>query len=638
MTWLLWLSWWGCAPPCVDDQAFFEAQVAPLIEKDCITCHVAGGSAETTNHVLVAGDNDHNAEVWRELAAIPSADSVLLLAKPSETVPHSGGRRLVPGDANWDVIREFVSRTQAPGACEDPGPLAPVCAPGLISGDRAPLRRLTDRQHQNAVRDILGVELQAGLFPTTTRTAVPSTWPEANLMSDAGVEGAMLAAEAASRTYLTGFPADHCGETEPAADCAPRLALELATLAFRRPLSTEEQATFEALMATGSDPADGLSLVIEAALQSPQFLYLDASAVDVEGHPEVQRLDDYAIAARLSMFLLQTTPGPELRAAAAAGELHTRDQIRDHVARLLDDPRILDTVAGFHEDWMKLYQLDTISKDSERYPAYGPEMRQSMRDEMRLFTTQTVWTEGPTFKTLLYSPITWTDPALDGLYGTTSARQGSGWERRELSGDQRPGFLSRAAFLTAHAYAASSSPVRRGAFVLKQLRCEELSPPPGVNLELPEPTETNTIRDRLGAHRAAEACASCHDVLDPVGFSMEHYGALGEWRDEWENGVAVDASGVLEDPPGEFDGLSGMLETLDSDSRPERCYAAHWRQWALGRGDTDVDACGRARIGARFEATDGDIRDLVLSIVSSEDFLHRIPARLEDPTPTEGSP
>ena len=183
--------------------------------------------------------------------------------------------------------------------------------------------------------------------------------------------------------------------------------------------------------------------------------------------------------------------------------------------------------------------------------------------------------------------------------------------------------LGRLAFLTAHAYSETSAPVRRGAFVLTEMMCEHLEPPPNVPLDLIPPTETNTIRDRLAAHREAEACAGCHDRIDPVGFSFEHYGALGEWRSVYDNGIEVDATGELSDPDGDFEGLLEMLQTVDVSQRISDCYATRWFEYANGRAATREDHCSIEGVKTRFELGNRNIKDLLIQIALTDAFRTR---------------
>ena len=196
--------------------------------------------------------------------------------------------------------------------------------------------------------------------------------------------------------------------------------------------------------------------------------------------------------------------------------------------------------------------------------------------------------------------------------------------------------LSRTAFLTAHAYAASSSPVRRGAWVLENLLCEDLVPPPGIDTTLPElGGEIETIRDKLAAHAADPACRSCHDRIDPIGFSFENYDGVGAWRDAWSSGIPVDATGSLEEPTGDFDGYGEMIALVASSERARACYAQRWFEYAVGRPAGPGDACSLRTLADRFEASGGDIRSLLVDISLTDAFLYRT-ASGSDPFDTAG--
>jgi len=618
---------------CITDDQFFDTRVTEVLQTDCMLCHNQGGIAAFTRNVLIpSSESGHlaaNRAVFERLARIPAGDESLLLAKASGRADHGGGTRLPEGSDGNNVIREFLSRLNAPGGCVNPGAPPMMCPETSIGVAKAPLRRLTDVQLRNSVQDLLQVDVGATLYPATTRGEGFSTWPLANVVSSSGAENIMLAAERAASLATANLAATlGCNGGESQDVCVARFVAEFPAKAFRRPLTAQETATLQVVLTVGTTPAERVGILIEAVLQSPQFLYLDVVGAPLAGQPEVERFSDYATAARLSYFFLETTPDPDLRAAASEGRLRTVEQVRTQATRLVGDPRVHATLTRFHEDLAQLYQLDTIAKDPAVYPQFTPALVAAMREEQQRFVTQVVWADNPTLDTLLYSNLTFTNPALDTLYGTTGARTGTGWEARTLSSTLRPGLLSRTAFLTAHSYSATSSPVRRGAFVMKRMLCRDMTPPPGINLVLPGPTETNTIRDRLAGHRNTPACASCHDRIDPLGFSMEPYGALGEHRTAWENGITVDATGMVGTQA--FDGVLQMIQSMNQENAMRDCYARQWYAFAHGRGVEEDELCATRRIERTFAAANGNIRDLLVSVVSSDMFLHR-PTRVIPP-------
>jgi hypothetical protein len=335
-------------------------------------------------------------------------------------------------------------------------------------------------------------------------------------------------------------------------------------------------------------------------------------------------VDPDTLAARLAFFRTDDLPDEALRAAAASGALSTPEGVSAEAARLVNGAAMTGVVARFHQDWLHLDALDTATKDSTRYPAFDDALVASLKTETDLFTTEVVWLGDGTYDALFSSGSTWVNSDLAPLYGLPDP--GAEWVRVELDPALRPGLLTRAGWLSAHAYSSASAPVRRGAFVLEQLLCESLDPPPGVSTTLPETdTEIVTVRDQLEAHWTDEACSGCHLRIDPVGFAFEHYGALGEWRDTWEDGIPIDATGTFDDPAGEFDGAAELLALLADSDRARACYAQRWFEYAVGRAAEAEDACTLRELSSRFQASGGDLRGLMVDITLTDAFRARAP-------------
>jgi len=613
------LALWGCgkapapgAEPCTTDAEQYAADVAPVVETDCLGCHVSEGAAADTRQLLVAGEDEANRMVLHTMATEVVGERSLLLAKATGELEHGGGARVAEGDADWLALEEFVARAFSEGGCEHPGAPSLDCATTGLQPGTSPLRRLTDRQALAAAADLLDVSVASGVFPVTAADGGMSTWPTANTVSAAGAEGIMEFAEAAA----AGADVSACASDEEAV----AWSLAFAEAAFRRPLEDDSAVLVEAMVELGDDPEDGCRAVIELALQSPRFLYLDTTteSVDDDG---VASLDGYAVASRLSFFLWNTTPDADLLAEAESGTLSTRAGVRETARRMVDDPRAVDMVVRFHHDWLRLERLDEVSKDDELYPSWNGSTLDQARQETELFVSEVVWLGDGRFDALLDSQETWLTPELAEIYGVSVEDDTPEWSRVELDGS-RPGVLTRAAWLAAHGYANTSAPVRRGAFLLEQLYCEDLAPPADVDFDLPEAVEGESVRDRLQQHREDPSCAVCHERIDPAGFAFEHYGPVGEWREVWEDGLTVDASGELDGTS--FDDAAGLLQNLDR-SRARACYAERWFEYAIGRPAENADACGLERLETRFEASEGDLRELVVAISQSDAFLHVVP-------------
>ena len=623
---------------CIDDASFFADEAAPLLDADCATCHVAGGAASATAYVWMPlaeeGALDANYAMLQHLVDTLGADTVL--AKPTAQLSHGGGLRFDVLDAEYAVMHELVARIQQPGACAHPGRPPLTCDDGGIHPGAAPLRRLTDLQYAALVEDTLDVVVPEGVFPATPLGGGFRTAASVNTVSAAGAESILLAAEHVADHVLLDDILD-CGDTPEA--CGRTWLLDRGAALWRRPLSDAEQTLLTRFLDAGLGAEEGVRMGLFVALQAPQALYLDARASDRvrqtdDPSQDVHTVDSFAVASRLSFFVTDAPPDAELLAAAAAGELSTREGVANQARRLVASAGSTGVVARFHQDWLDLHLMRDMLKDTERFPQWDDALVDAMFAETDLFTTEVVWSGEATFDALMFSPTSWVTPALADIYGVSSS---DGWNRVGLDPDTRPGVLSRTGFLTAHSYAAASAPVRRGAWVVENLLCEDLVPPPGIDTTLPEESEDiQTIRDKLAAHAADPACRSCHDRIDPIGFSMEHFDGLAAWRDEWDSGIPVDATGSLDDPSGDFDGFSEMIALVGTSERARACYAQRWFEYALGRPAGPGDACSLRMLANRFEDTGGDIRGLLVDVALTDAFLYRTTNGL-DPHDTAGT-
>lgn len=621
----------GGGEPCATDEAFFAAEVwEPILSRDCVACHIAGGVAGTTRLLLATSGDDliaANFETVKTVAMEELEGTSLLLLKASEAVPHGGGRRVLPESAEYQALADLVHRYRNPGSCEGAAPEPTACErlPGINPG-AAPLRRLTAQQFANTVRDLFGASIDPGSsFPRTGTSKGFTNWAEANIVSDSGAEDIIAAAEHVAAQAVQN-PNALLGCAPSASGCVSRFFDRMAPRVYRRPLEAAERATLDRVYAAGATPAEGLRLALEVMLQSPQFLYLDASrGAAVAGDARVRRLDGWAIATRLSYFLWDTTPDEALRTAASEGALDTVEGVVAEARRLLADPRASRALANFHRDWLHLGKLAGQRKDATLYPEFNAALVADMQEEIDRLAREVILAGDGRLETLLTTRAAETNASLDRIYGSSSGSANRGdWRSTQLDPTERAGILTRAGFLTAHSYAGSSSPVHRGVFVLEQLFCEILIPPPGVPLELPEAQPGETIRDRLAHHRADPACAGCHDRIDPVGFAFENYDALGYWRTSYRDGLAVDATGELVSPPGTFDGPVALTELVANSPAAQACYATQWFRYAQARGEGAEDRCSVERLSSRFAASGGDIRELLVAVTESDAFLYRL--------------
>lgn len=541
------------------------------------------------------------------------------------------------GDAGGAATTRGEATTAAGSAGEadtgeaDTGEPTDACAGALDPGP-SPLRRLTHTQFANTVRDLfpgvtlppltLMVDPEVHGFENNAGAQSPSA-----LLVEQVQRAALAVTEAAMAAPQGWLPCGVDGGADPVG-CGHAFLREFGGRAFRRPWTADEAEAFlgffdQQLAEAGF--AVALPLTLQAIVQAPQFLYFfEFGGAPVDGASGVVALTGHELAARLSYFLWDTTPDAALLAAAAAGELDTAEGVRAAAERMLADPRAREAMVNFHRQWLDFDAIETIDPDPEAYPGYAPELKDSLRGELERFVAWVLF-EGPgTFEALLMSPRAEVDAGLAGLYAVEGPADG--WAVAELDA-RRAGILTRAGFLAGTSHAIHPSPVQRGIFVLSRLLCAPPAPPPPeVSTELPEETgETPTTnRERYAEHTARTECAGCHRTIDGIGFGLEHFDALGRWRAQ-DGGQPVDARGELvgTDVDGPFDGAIELSARLAGSAQARGCVVTQVFRYALGRSTEAADRCQTARLRAEFEDVRGDMRALLLAVVTSDAFRHR---------------
>lgn len=509
------------------------------------------------------------------------------------------------------------------------------CSEAVLDPGAAPLRRMTHTQYNNTVRDLFPgadippqtilVDPKVNGFENNSEVQAPS----ALLVEQ--YQKAALAVTAAAMAKPDGFlpcPAD--GGPDPAT-CGHDLLRDLGARAFRRPLAADEESAyltfFDQQMAEHNFNV-GLQLAMQAILQAPAFIYFPEFGGDpLVDQPELVALTGHELAARLSYFLWDTTPDEALLAAATAGDLDEIAGIEAEVLRMLDDPRARTSLVNFHRQWFDLDKIAEVNPDLATYPEFTPALRTSMRSEIDRFVESTIFDGAGTFAALLTSPATTVDSQLAALY-KVAAPPPDTWTDLDLPASERSGILTRAGFLARTAHAVHPSPVRRGVFVLSRLLCvPPAPPPPNVNTSPPDesdPDQPKTNRERYAKHTAQDTCGGCHQSIDGVGFGFENYDALGKWR-TLDNSYPVDASGELigTDVDGPFVGALELSQKLATSTQAHNCVVSQVYRYALGRNTGLDDLCSLADLRGQFAAASGDIRALLLAVVTSDAFRFR---------------
>ena len=496
--------------------------------------------------------------------------------------------------------------------------LAVVAAP-------APLRRLTNEEYNNTVRDLLGdASRPADAFPPDevvagfeNNTVAPVTQALVERYLDAAEA---LAARSAGRLEVLA----PCPAAAAPDGCARAFIDAFGRLAYRRPLDDGDRAELQAIYADKerrSGHARAIQLVVAAILASPKFLYRLEPA---DGGTKTRPLTGFEVATRLAYFIWASTPDTELLDAAAAGTLQAPEGVERAARRLLSDPRAVDGIRSFHRQWLELRVLDTESKDPVLYPAFTPELRAAMVEETLRFAAHAVLDGGDGIAALLTAKRSYVNAPLAKLYGVP-APPGDGFVLVDLPPRERSGLLTQASVMTVLAGAEEASPILRGKFVREKVLCETIRPPPAdVDIRPPRFDPTKTKKERFAQHRTDPSCAFCHDSMDPTGFGFEHYDAVGAWRTV-DGAFPVDATGVLsrtDDADGPFDGAVALAARLAASTQVRRCLATQWFRAAMGRGERPEDTASREAAYQAFARAGFDVRELIVAIATGDAFRH----------------
>ena len=419
-----------------------------------------------------------------------------------------------------------------------------------------------------------------------------------------------------------------CRPTSPSeeAGCAERLLSALVRRAYRRPVTDEDVAGAMAFYRQGRDAGDfdaGIEKALTAVLVSPEFLFrTELDPEDVQTG-ETYRVSDIELASRLSFFLWSSIPDDQLLDAAVRGELRQAGGLERHARRMLSDPRSSNLARNFAGQWLHIRSLDSFSPDQRLFPDFDDNLRQALREETERFF-ESVVREDRSVLDLIRADYTYLNERLarhyriPDIYGTRFRRVPVG------EASKRGGLLRHGSVLTVTSYPTRTSPVLRGTWILENIfGAPPPSPPPNVPALDNSVSAKLPMRERLSAHRDNPACASCHMTIDPVGFALENYDALGRWRD-YIDGRPVDATGGLPGTPQTDLGVDGLEDALLQ--RPDLFAGTLARKlltFALGRGIEHYDGPAIRRILRDAEPAGYRFSDIVLGIVRSVPFRMR---------------
>jgi len=507
------------------------------------------------------------------------------------------------------------------------------------------IRRLTKAEFGNTLHDFLGVD-----------PSVVSDLPDdvagagyLNALSPMQTEQYLAIANAVLERVLgpkDGPPAEAQTRlfgkaTRGDRDTAKMVARSLAQRAYRRPASEEEVETlakvFDLGQANKLSYTASLRLMLKAILVSPQFLFITPGKEPEKGKAVVP-LDDYQLASRLSYFLWATMPDAELLALADSGKLHEPPVLRAQVKRMLNDGRSRALFDGFGVQWLGIGGLESKTFDLVKFPQMTPVMRAAMNDEVRLFF-ESIVRENRSVVDLVDCDYTYLNGPLAALYGLQDRISGPEMRRVELADANRGGILAMPAVLAMTSFPERTSAVKRGVWVLEQVLGEHIPPPPpnvpALDKQDQKKVADLTLRQRTELHRTNAVCANCHKILDPIGFGLENFDAIGRWRDKDDSGGPIDAAGEL--PGGKQFRSPRELKAIIAGRKEElaRNLTEKLLAYALCRqleGYDEIVVDGMVENLAR----DGyHMQTLITEVVTSYPFLNRRVEQLPQPKKPE---
>ena len=419
-------------------------------------------------------------------------------------------------------------------------------------------------------------------------------------------------------------PATQAGET----GCARTIISTLAQRAYRRPVTEQDLEVLLGFYADAQAESGfeaGIEMALRALLTSTEFLFRIERDPDGLGARTAYQISDVELASRLSFFLWSSIPDDELLDAAINGELSDPVVLAAQVQRLLADPRAEALTTNFAAQWLHLRNLDASTPNLRLFPDFDDNLRQGFRRETELLF-ESIHREDRSVLDLIDADYTFLNERLAKHYGVPNV-YGDRFRRVDLGEDSpRAGLLGHGSILTVTSYATRTSPVLRGKWILDNLLgMPPGDPPPNVpDLEEPPPGQApRSMRERMVQHRVNPACATCHELMDPAGLSMENFDAIGRWRDRSEDGSLIDASGSL---PGtqEFEGVAGLRQAILA--RPEVFVGRMTEKlltYGLGRGVDYHDAPAVREIVRKAASDDYSFSSLILAIVESSPFQMR---------------
>ena len=593
----------GFAALQADAKKSFAEGVGPFVKNYCVQCHGNKKKKSGLNFeaALKNPGNPTYRKHWKQAVAN---------VKTFDMPPDDEDR--IPTDAEREQFLEWIDKIKFLSP-KDPGPFV--------------IRRLTKVEYGNTLHDLFGVD------PNVTRDLPDEVFGEGylnNLSSLQSEQFLGIANDVVDQQEVQKL----LNREKPAkgADLraeAEKFARSLARKSYRRPPSDAEievlLKVFDLGRANQLDYPGALGLMTKAVLVSPQFLFI-TPAKQVESDKKIVPLDDYQLASRLSYLLWSTIPDAELTRLADSGKLHEPAVLKAQVKRMIADPRSRALFDGFGAQWLGLNDLKTKTFDPDKFPQMTSEVRSAMYEEARLFF-ESIMRENRSVVSFVDSDYTFLNGTLAVLYGMEKNVTGPEMRKVQLNDANRGGILAMPATLATTSFPNRTSPVIRGVWVLEQVLGEEVPPAP-ANVPALEKQDQKTVanmtlRQRTELHLLNPTCANCHKVLDPIGFGLENFDAIGRWREQDDSGGAIDAAGEL--PGGKKFTSPKELKAIIAGRKTElaRNLTEKLLAYALCRPLEGYDEIVVDQLMETIEKDDYRMQTMISEIIASYPFTQR---------------
>ena len=594
-----------------DAQKVFKDNVSPFVKKYCTRCHGSRAKAGINLQSALKNPVGSSASLhWKK--AIANVEVRDMPPEDSSKIPSNEERlQFINGVKKIKYL-----------APRDPGPFV--------------IRRLTKTEYANTLRDLYGVDtsiadslpdevIGEGFLNSISPLQSELYLGIANKLIDQVISPEGKAPTSIQKTL---FGEVVSNESNSKKDLL-KTAKFLTRKAFRRPPTMSELDVlinvYNLGLKNNLNHSESLGLMLKAVLVSPQLLFITPSA-EFKSNEKIVSIDSYQLASRLSYLLWSSPPDQQLANLADEATLINPEVLKEQVNRMLNNPKSKALFDGFGAQWLRLNNLENQVFDMEIFPDMTLSLRMAMIDEARLFF-RSIIKENKSVIEFVDSDYTFLNEQLSKLYGITESVIGEDMRRVKLTNPNRGGIIGMPATLASTSFSNRTSPVRRGVWVLEQVLGERVpSPPPDIP-ELEELDHENkqglTLRQRTELHQSEATCANCHKLLDPIGFGLENFDAIGRWREVNNEGLRIDSSGQL--PNGEKFTSPALLKSLLIKRKGDlaRNFTEKFMAHALGRQLEGYDYIVIDQLMDKISADDYRIRTIITEVITSYLFTHR---------------